>query len=68
MAQKCWQDALRFSKKLVSEEEYSKAAAVWLLYGECLYETQQLEESEKAYQKVVELAPQHFEARKGQLI
>ena len=47
MAQKCWSDALRFAEKLVNEDEYSKAAAVWLLYGECLYETQQLDEAEK---------------------
>ena len=47
MAQKWWTEALKFAEKLVNEEEYSKAAAVWLLYGECLYETQQLEEAEQ---------------------
>ncbi len=40
-------------------------AAVWLRYGESLFEVGRLEESEVAYQKVVELAPQHFEARKA---
>lgn len=64
MGQKCWADALQFAEKLVQDEDYGKAA-VWLQYGECLYETQQLEEAEQAYQKVVELAPQHYEARKA---
>lgn len=64
MGQKCWSQALQFAEKLVQDEDYGKAA-VWLQYGECLYETQQLEEAEKAYQKVVELAPQHYEARKA---
>ena len=47
MSQKCWSEALKFAEKLVNEDEYSKAAAVWLLYGECLYETQKLEEAEQ---------------------
>ena len=33
-------------------------------YGESLFEIGQLEDAETAYQKVVEFAPNHFEARK----
>ena len=59
MAQKWWTEALKFAEKLVNEEEYSKAAAVWLLYGECLYETQQLEEAEqvKLFTNIEKLQP-----------
>ena len=38
--------------------------AVLLRYGESLFETGQLEEAENAYQAVVNLAPQHHEARR----
>ena len=63
MVQKLFQEASGFLQNLVKDEDYSKAA-VWLRYGECLFETGHLEEAESAYQKVVELAPNHFEARK----
>ena len=39
-------------------------AAVWLKYGECHLETGDLEASEVAYQRVVEMAPNHHEARR----
>ena len=65
MGQKCWNQALEYSEKLVKSESYSNAAAVWLQYGECLFETQKLTEAEVAYKKVVELAPQHFDARRA---
>lgn len=39
-------------------------AAVWLRFGESLFSVGKLEESEKAYQRVVQLAPQHHEARR----
>ena len=64
MGQKCHREALKFLEILVHDEEYGKAA-VWLQYGECLYETNCLEEAEEAYQKVVSLAPQHYEARRA---
>ena len=63
MEQKLFQEASSLLHQLVLDEDYSKAA-VWLRYGECLFETAHLEEAEAAYQKVVELAPNHFEARK----
>ena len=37
---------------------------MWLRYGECLLETGDLEASEAAYQRVVQLAPTHHEARR----
>ena len=65
MGQKCWVEALKFAEKLVSDDFYDNAAAVWLQYGQCLLHNQRLDEAEKAYQKVVEMAPQHYEARRA---
>lgn len=39
-------------------------AAVWLRLGESLFATNQLDEAEQAYKKVVELAPTHLQARR----
>ena len=64
MSQKCFQEAVKFLEILVHDDEYGKAA-VWLQYGECLFQNGCLEEAEKAYQRVVSLAPQHYEARRA---
>ena len=45
---------LGFLQKLVKDEDYSKAA-VWLQYGECLWETGYLDDAAIAYEKVVDL-------------
>lgn len=37
---------------------------VWLRYGESLYETKHLEESSQAYKMVINLAPNHLQARR----
>ena len=37
---------------------------MWLRYGESLFELGKLEEAESAFQRVVEMAPQHHEARR----
>uniref|UniRef100_A0A0K2UFK2 General transcription factor 3C polypeptide 3 n=1 Tax=Lepeophtheirus salmonis TaxID=72036 RepID=A0A0K2UFK2_LEPSM len=52
-----------YLKQLVQSNEFNKAA-VWLFYGEALFKLGHLEEAEKAYQLVVDLAPQHCDARK----
>ena len=64
MGQKCYKEAIKFLEILVHDEEYGKAA-VWLQYGECLFQTNCLDEAEQAYQRVVALAPQHYEARRA---
>ena len=64
MSQKCFREAVKFLEILVHDDEYGKAA-VWLQYGECLFQNGCLEEAEKAYQRVVSLAPQHYEARRA---
>ena len=64
MGQKCFPEALVFLEKLVDDDEYGKAA-VWLRFAECLFETGKLEEAERAYAKVVEMAPHHYEARRS---
>ncbi|CAB4069485.1 GTP3C3 [Lepeophtheirus salmonis] len=50
-----------YLKQLVQSNEFNKAA-VWLFYGEALFKLGHLEEAEKAYQLVVDLAPQHCDA------
>ena len=37
---------------------------MWLRYGECHFELGNLEEAESAYSNVVEMAPQHHDARR----
>ena len=64
MSQKCYKEAVKFLEILVQDDEYGKAA-VWLQYGECLFQNGHLEEAEQAYQRVVTLAPQHYEARRA---
>ncbi len=65
MSQKAWPQALRFTQKLVKDKAYEDKAAVWLQHGECLFNLKRLDEAEQAYQKVVGLAPQHYEARRA---
>eukprot|EP00095_Tigriopus_kingsejongensis_P008374 maker-scaffold856_size87843-snap-gene-0.23 protein:Tk08374 transcript:maker-scaffold856_size87843-snap-gene-0.23-mRNA-1 annotation:"general transcription factor 3c polypeptide 3" len=63
MSNALFQESLVFLKKLVDSESYNQPA-VWLKYGESLFETNSLEEAEIAYKKVVDTAPQHHEARR----
>lgn len=63
MSNQHFDDSLQFLEKLVKSESYDQPA-VWLKYGESLFETNSLAEAELAYQKVVESAPQHHEARR----
>lgn len=58
----CYVEALAIFEILTQTESYN-LAAVWLLYGECLSQTNRLEDAVGCYQKVVEMAPAHLEAR-----
>ncbi|KAK3881600.1 hypothetical protein Pcinc_013982 [Petrolisthes cinctipes] len=55
--------ALPLLRPLIKSERYSVAAVCWLRFGECLAAVDQMEEAAQAYSKVVQLAPQHAEAR-----
>ncbi|KAK7076939.1 General transcription factor IIIC, polypeptide 3 [Halocaridina rubra] len=54
--------ALPLLRPLITSKQYN-VAAVWLQYGECLAAIDQMEEAAEAYSQVVQLAPQHAEAR-----
>nr|XP_053634455.1 general transcription factor 3C polypeptide 3-like isoform X2 [Cherax quadricarinatus] len=54
--------ALTLLRPLIDSNHYN-VAAVWLQYGECLAAVDQMEEAAQAYNQVVQLAPQHAEAR-----
>ncbi|KAK4321495.1 hypothetical protein Pmani_007691 [Petrolisthes manimaculis] len=55
--------ALTLLRPLIKSERFSVAAVCWLKFGECLAAVDQMEEAAQAYSKVVQLAPQHAEAR-----
>ncbi|XP_064605107.1 general transcription factor 3C polypeptide 3-like [Liolophura sinensis] len=57
-----YKDARPILEMLVKTKNYS-LAAVWLRYAECLSILGEVDRSEEAYAKVVELAPNHTEAR-----
>lgn len=54
--------ALPLLQLLIKSSQYN-VAAVWLQHGECLAAMDQMEEAAEAYSKVVQLAPQHADAR-----
>lgn len=55
-------DALRLLNPLVESDNYS-LAAVWLRQAECLKACGQLDGAATAYKMVVQMAPQHLQAR-----
>lgn len=58
-----WEQALPIFDMLVKTDNYCMAAAVWLKKGECLSSLGRLEEAALAYARVVNLAPNHLDAR-----
>ena len=60
--EKLWRKALELYSKLVESEKYGEAA-VWLQLAECQANCSQLEEAERSYKRVVELAPHVYQAR-----
>ena len=60
--EKLWSKALDLYSKLAESENYGEAA-VWLQLAECQANCNMLEEAEKSYKKVVELAPHVYQAR-----
>ena len=52
-----------FLQKLCESESYGSQGAVWLRYARCLKESGKDQESISAYKKVVELVPNHYDAR-----
>jgi len=57
-----WEPAIEVYQKLVSSDRFGEAA-VWLQLAECQSSMNLLEEAEKSYKKVVELAPHVYQAR-----
>lgn len=55
-------EALTFLSVLVTSQNYN-LAAIWLRYAECLNSLGRIEPAIEAYQKVVQLAPSHLDAR-----
>jgi len=62
MVEKMYPSALPFLEKLVTSQQFAQPL-VWLQLGECLFNVNRLEEAEAAYKQVVELAPNHYNAR-----
>ena len=62
MKEKLWEKALPLYTKLVESEKFDEAA-VWLQLAECQSNSNQLEEAERSYKRVVELAPHVYQAR-----
>ncbi|KAF4527030.1 hypothetical protein B566_EDAN001578 [Ephemera danica] len=62
MAKRRYNDAMLLLEPLVASEEFSRAA-VWLTHGECLRNLGQTESAVQSYKIVVQLAPQHVQAR-----
>jgi len=60
--EKLWEPAIEVYQRLVSSDKFGEAA-VWLQLAECQSSMNQLEEAEKSYKKVVELAPHVYQAR-----
>jgi tetratricopeptide (TPR) repeat protein len=63
MAKGRYEEAMRLMDPLVESEAYKSAAAVWLTHGECKRHLGYLEEAKKSYAQVINLAPQHIQAR-----
>ena len=62
MKEKLWDKALPLYAKLVQSEQFDEAA-VWLQLAECQSSSNLLEEAERSYKRVVELAPHVYQAR-----
>lgn len=62
MAEEQYEHALRLLIPLLKSKNYS-LAAVWLRHADCLRAIGNNDDAIVSYRKVVELAPQHFEAR-----
>jgi general transcription factor 3C polypeptide 3 (transcription factor C subunit 4) len=62
MAKSRYEEAMLLLRPLVESEAFSRAA-VWLTHGECLRHLSQTELAVKSYQNVMQLAPQHVQAR-----
>lgn len=58
---RCYSEAIKILKKLVSDEEAGPHA--YYLYGLAFEGSNDLEEAKQAFRRVLELAPDHAEAR-----